>query len=309
MSGAGAEERWLELLRRLRHIELGAREASEHLFAGAYHSAFKGRGISFSEVREYVPGDEVRIIDWNVTARMNSPYVKVFEEEREIALMLVVDARHTMRFGTRSVTKFWYGVEVAALIGFSAVHTNDRVGLYVVGSREPVRLPPAKGHNHFYTLLRRLVRVRSACVWEGLSDVLRHLWNLLTKRAIVVLISDFYFDDDYQNALRMLASRHEVVGVRVYDPAEEHPPFLGGTYVWDGADSRVRALDSGTAGRGAVSALYRWYVEQCREAFRRAVADLVELSTTDDYMRILYTFFRQRARHRTLLLKEEKSAV
>lgn len=307
MSAADTHHRWQELLRRLRHIELRAREASRHLFAGVYHSAFKGRGISFSEVREYTAGDEVRIIDWNVTARMNSPYVKVFEEEREIAVVLVVDARHTMRFGSGELTKFWYGVEVAALVGFSAVYTNDRVGLYVVGSRQPVRLPPGKGHHHFYTMLRRLIRASPLHEWVGMQRALRHLWNLLSKRAIVVIISDFYFDEDYESAMRMLATRHEVVGIRVYDPAEEQPPFLGGIYIWDGTEPHyARVMDSGahTAQR-AVHTLYRWYVERCRSAFQGAVADLVELSTSDDYMRVLYSFFRRRARHRTLILKGE----
>ena len=214
-----------ELLKKVRKIEIKTRRLSDHIFGGEYHSTFKGRGMTFSEVRQYQFGDDVRSIDWNVTARYNEPYVKVFEEERELTMMLMVDVSGSELFGTSNQFKKEIVTEISATLAFSALQNNDKVGLILFSDEIELYIPPKKGKTHVLRIIRELLEFKPKSNKTNLAAALKFLTNVMKKKAIVFVLSDF-IDDDYQQTIRITVKKHDVTGIRVYDEREESIPNL-----------------------------------------------------------------------------------
>ena len=215
-----------ELLKKVRKIEIKTRRLSDNVFGGEYHSTFKGRGMTFSEVRQYQFGDDVRAIDWNVTARYNEPFVKVFEEERELTLMLVVDVSGSEAFGTKTQFKREILTEIAATLAFSALQNNDKVGLLLFSDQVELFIPPKKGRSHILRIIRELLEFRPLSFKTNISNALEFLSGILKKKAIVFMLSDF-MDKDYEKTLRIASKKHDFTGIRVFDPIEKRLPNLG----------------------------------------------------------------------------------
>ena len=215
-----------ELLKKVRKIEIKTRRLSDHIFSGEYHSSFKGRGMTFSEVRQYGYGDDVRSIDWNVTARYNEPFVKVFEEERELTMVLMVDVSGSEYFGTTKQFKRETITEISATLAFSAIQNNDKVGLLLFSDEIELFIPPKKGKPHVLRIIRELIEFHPKSKKTNITQALRYLSNVMKKKAIVFILSDF-MDDDYDNALKIVGRKHDVTGIRVFDKYEEEIPKLG----------------------------------------------------------------------------------
>jgi uncharacterized protein (DUF58 family) len=285
-----------EVIRRVRRLEIRTRRLVEESLAGSYHSVFKGRGMEFAEVREYVPGDDVRTIDWNVSARNGHPFVKKFTEERELTVVLVVDASGSEHFGTSASTKMQMSAEISALLAFSAIRNNDRVGLLLFTDRTELFLPPRKGREHGLRVLRELLTIRPQGHGTRIGRALEYLQRVVTKRAVVFLLSDFE-DEEFERTLRVVAQKHDVVAIAVSDPREHELPPVGLLSVEDPETRERGVLDAGSA---AVRRIYREYAERTnallRDGVRRAGVDLLELSTGEPYDIPLVRFFRERAR-------------
>ncbi len=283
-----------DLIRKVRLIELKTRGLSNHIFSGEYHSAFKGRGMAFSEVREYVPGDEVRAIDWNVTARLGHPYVKVFEEERELTVMLVADVSGSGDFGTVHQPKRELITEACATIAFSAIQNNDKVGLILFSDRIELFIPPKKGRGHILRIVRELLQLKPVGRGTDVTGALKYLNNVIKKRSIAFLISDL-MDTGYEDALKIANRRHDLVALRTTDPREEELPSMGlvqfidpetGEFLW--VNTRNRAM------REHYRAQALKHQARTREALRRAGVDHAVISTRDGYVRPLMNLFRRR---------------
>jgi uncharacterized protein (DUF58 family) len=288
-----------EVIRKVRHLEIRTRRLVEESLAGSYHSMFRGRGIEFAEVREYSLGDDVRTIDWNVSARMGHPFVKKFTEERELTVVLVVDVSGSGRFGTDASTKMDLAAEIAALLGFSAIRNNDRVGLLLFTDRVEQYLPPRKGRQHALRVLREVLTAQPEGRGTRIGGALEFLQRVVRKRAVVFLISDFQ-DEGYERVVRVVARKHDLVAVSITDPREESLPEVGLVGVVDPETGAVGVLDAGS------SAVRRAYADQARRfratvrgTLRRAGIDLLELSTGSSYQARMTRFFRERARRAT----------
>lgn len=285
-----------EILRQIRRLQLKARRAVENLLGGEYHSVFKGAGIAFEEVREYQPGDDIRSIDWNVTARMGHPFVKRFIEERELTVMLVVDASASLRFGSRQQQKREVVAELAAVLAFSAVANNDRVGLIQLTDRVENFLPPHKGTRHVLRLIRDILFFQPEQRRTSLRSGLDYLNRVLRRRVIVFLLSDF-LDADYDQAYKRAGRRHDLVAVRISDPREETLPSVGLVELEDAETGRHLLVD--TSNR-QVRSQFETQARQRREEFRRlaraAGTDVVEVSTDGKHFDALLQFFRMRER-------------
>ncbi|MFP2963868.1 DUF58 domain-containing protein [Myxococcus sp. 1LA] len=285
-----------DLIRRIRKLEIRTRKVVSDMLAGQYHSVFKGRGMAFSEVRQYQPGDEIRIIDWNVTARMDEAYVKVFTEERELTVMLVVDVSASKEFGSRERTKSEIAAEVAAQIAFSAIANNDRVGLILFSDRVEKVVPPRKGRTHVLRLVSDILTYQPAGKGTDLAVGLNYLTQVAKRKAVTFLISDFQARD-YEKPLRLVGRKHDLVPVVVADPLEEAFPRLGlvdmedpetgERFVVDTSDPRVR----GRFARAMQAAR-----DERRKLFKKLELDHVELRAGDDHGKSLANFFRARAR-------------
>jgi uncharacterized protein (DUF58 family) len=285
-----------EVIRKVRRLEIRTRRLVDESLAGSYHSVFRGRGMEFAEVREYVPGDDVRTIDWNVSARSGQPYVKKFTEERELTVVIVADVSGSEHFGTGPSTKHGVSAEIAALLTFSAIRNNDRVGLLLFTDRVEQFLPPRKGREHGLRVLRELLAVEPAGRGTRIADALGYLQRVVTKRAVVFLISDFQ-DSEYERVLRVVSQKHDVVAISVSDPREAVLPSVGLIGLEDPETGKRSVLDSGSA------RVRREYEERAlrhqaglREGVRRAGVELLQLSTGEPYDRPLVRFFRERAR-------------
>ncbi len=288
-----------ELLARLRRVEIRARGLSHQIFAGEYHSAFKGRGMAFSEVREYRYGDDVRNIDWNVTARFNQPYIKVFEEERELTVMLLVDVSGSRLFGTELLTKKNVMTEVAAILAFSAIQNNDKIGVILFSDRVEQFIPPKKGRKHILRIIWELMSFQPTGKQTDVGGALRYLTNAIRKRCTTFLLSDFL---DYEgealrftDALNIASNKHDMVGLRVYDPREVTLPNVGLLRLGDAETGRTCWIDSGDAGfraRYHEAAVQR--ESDLQRAFLRAGVDWVNISTAEDYVYPLVKLFKQR---------------
>ncbi len=283
-----------ELLKKVRKIEIKTRSLSKHIFAGEYHSAFKGRGIAFSEVREYQYGDDIRSIDWNVTARFNHPYVKVFEEERELTVMLLVDVSGSQDFGTRGGTKRDLITEVAAVLAFSAIQNNDKVGVIFFSDRVEKFIPPKKNRKHILHIIRELIELQPESRLTDLREPLRYLTNAIKKRSIAFLVSDF-LGPSPGDSLRIASNKHDVVALRIVDPREKELPAVGLMRVRDAETGEERWIDTSLA---SVRENYRkWQEEREKELlgiFRQSGVDHVDLMTGVDYIRPLVQLFKRR---------------
>ncbi|NSL89083.1 DUF58 domain-containing protein [Chitinophaga solisilvae] len=284
-----------EILKKVRQIEIKTKGLTNHIFAGEYHSAFKGRGMSFSEVRDYHFGDDVRSIDWNVTARFNHPFVKVFEEERELTVMLLVDMSESSAFGTKKQDKRSLITELCAVLAFSAIKNNDKVGVIFFSDGMEKYIPPKKGKSHILFIIRELLSYTPKRKGTNIKETLRFFNNATKKRSIVFVLSDF-LSANYQDALNIAAKRHDVVGVQVYDQRDRELPPVGLIQVADAETGATQWVD--TADRRV-----RQYYEQqflqhaqyCKNAFMKSGAELVTIRTDEDYVKALQTFFLNRA--------------
>lgn len=289
-----------ELLRKIRGIEIRSRRLVNSLFLGEYHAVFRGRGMEFSEVREYQPGDDVRTIDWNVTARMGVPYVKKFVEERELTVMLVVDVSASAAFGSAGQSKREVAAEVGALLALAAVRNNDRVGLLAFTDRVERYVPPRKGSRHVLRVIRELLYLQPTGRRTRISAAADFLQGVLRRRSVIFLISDFQ-DQGYDTALRVLARRHDVTAIAVHDPREFELPPVGLVEVEDAETNERRLVDTA---HPRVRALYAARAAAQREERRRLLSaisiDQVELSTGASYVEPLAAYFRRRAGRRTV---------
>ena len=285
-----------ELIKRIRKLEISTRKIVSDLLAGQYHSVFKGRGMAFSEVRQYQPGDEIRIIDWNVTARMNDAYVKVFTEERELTVMLVVDVSASQEFGSRSRSKAEVCGEIAAQIAFSAIANNDRVGLILFSNRVEKVIPPKKGRKHVLRVVSDILSHRPASKGTDLSVGLNYLSRVAKRGAVTFLISDF-LAANFETSLRIVSRKHDLVPVMLTDPLEDAFPSIGLVELEDPESGRRALVDTSERGvlRGYRSAMLSRR-EGLRTLFKKLELEHVELHAGEEYAAALARFFRARAR-------------
>jgi len=284
-----------ELLKRVRKVEIKTRSLSKHIFSGEYHSAFRGRGMSFSEVRSYQYGDEVRDIDWNVTARTGEPHIKVFEEERELTIMLLVDISRSVHFGTRDSWKNEWMAELSAVLGFSALQNNDKVGLILFTDKIEMYIPPQKGRQHLLRIIRELLYFEPVNRKTDLNVPLEYLTNVIKKKCIAFVLSDF-ISRPYETTLKLAAKRHDVVGMHVYDPAEVMLPDAGILHMRDPESGKMMIVDTGDLSvTAAFSNTYMERFNQFKEQFKRAKCDTMSLSTDQSYIQELHRFFKRRA--------------
>ena len=285
-----------ELLRRVRQIEIRSRRLVNHLFSGTYQAVFRGRGMEFSDVREYQPGDEVRMIDWNVTARLNEPFVKRFVEERELTLMLVVDLSRSQAFGSAGPTKREVAAEIAAVLALSALRHNDKVGLVTFTDRIETVIPAKKGLRHALRIVRELLFRRSQGRGTNVTQAVEYVTNMLHRRSIIFLLSDFQ-DQGYERVLRVAGRRHEIIAVTATDPRELELPNAGLIEVEDAKTGESVLVDTGNkklrARNAARAAALR---DERRRALRQAGIDLIEVSTAESYVVPLLAYFNCRAR-------------
>lgn len=284
-----------EILKRVRRLEIKTRGLSNHIFAGEYHSAFKGRGMSFSEVREYAVGDDVKAIDWNVTARFRTPFVKVFEEERELTVMLVVDVSGSSLFGTSQRLKRELITEIAAVLAFAAATNNDKVGVIFFSDKVEQFIPPKKGRSHILRIIRELIAFEpSSRSGTQVSAGLDYLNNALKKRTITFLLSDLV-SAPYDAALQLAARKHDLVGIQVYDRYDSELPDAGLVQVRDAETGAQTWIDSSDkAVRNAYGLAFRDQQQYNRLAFRKTGASLMSMRTDEDYVKVLQGFFKGR---------------
>jgi uncharacterized protein (DUF58 family) len=284
-----------ELLKKVRKIEIKTRRLSDHIFGGEYHSTFKGRGMTFSEVRQYQFGDDVRNIDWNVTARYNEPYVKVFEEERELTMMLVVDISGSGLFGTRNSFKKDIITEIAATLAFSATQNNDKIGLILFTDAIELYIPPKKGRSHVLRIIRELLEFEPKSQKTDISQALKFLSQVMKKKAIVFLLSDF-LAEDYQHTLKITSGRHDLTGIRIYDAREEEIPNLGIVQMQDEETNKKIWVDTSSgAVRKNYSKYYRDRVDYFQESFRKSGAGNISTRVDESYVKKLLGYFKARA--------------
>lgn len=287
-----------EILRRVRRIEIATRGLVNDVFSGEYQSVFKGRGMSFAEVREYQYGDDIRSIDWNVTARSGSPHVKIYEEERELTVFLLVDASGSGDFGTRERFKNELAAELCALIAFSAIRNNDKVGLIIFSDRIEKFVPPRKGSRHVLRVVREIVYRRPESAGTDIRRALEHFTRIQRRRATAFLVSDF-LGRGYERALAVAARKHDVVAVRIRDERERELPRVGLLELEDAETGERMLLDTSSA---AFRERFRSLVAERRQAFERMLTkrevDLVDVRTGEGYVRPLMNFFRERMRRR-----------
>lgn len=283
-----------ELLKKVRLVELKTRGLSDHIFSGEYHSAFKGRGMTFSEVREYSHGDEVRTVDWNVTARFGHPFVKVFEEERELTVMLIADLSGSGEFGTENRLKRDLITEVCATIAFSAIQNNDKTGLILFTDRVEKFIPPKKGRSHTLRIIRELIEFKPQHKGTDVAGSLKFLNNVIKKRSIAFLISDL-MDQGYDDALKIANRKHDLVVLRTSDPREQELPNVGLVQFTDPESGDTRWVDTGNK---RIRAFYRAealkHQARTREILRRAGVDSAVIGTREGYVRPLMNLFRRR---------------
>jgi uncharacterized protein (DUF58 family) len=284
----------IELLKKVRRIEIKTRGLSRHIFAGEYHSAFKGRGIAFSEVREYQYGDDIRSIDWNVTARFNHPYVKVFEEERELTVMLMIDVSGSGNFGTKVAFKRDIMTEVAAVLSFSAIFNNDKIGVIFFSDRVEKFIPPMKGRKHILRIIRELLDFRSGSSNTSLDEPLRFLTNAIKKRCTTFIISDFLVPD-FEEALRIASNKHDIVALKFFDPLEQNLPDVGLVKVADSESGEEKWIDTSSASaRNAYNNWWNKHMEMIKNIFKRCGVDSAEMRTDLDYVKPLIKLFESR---------------
>jgi uncharacterized protein (DUF58 family) len=285
-----------ELLKKVRQLEIRTRGLVNQVFSGEYHSVFKGRGMAFSEVREYQLGDDVRTIDWNVTARFDHPFVKIFEEERELTVMLLVDLSGSQFFGSQGQLKRDIAVEISAILTFSAMKNGDKVGVMLFSDQIEKFVPPRKGQSHALRIVRELISFEPRRTATSIKSALEYLNHVLKKRSIVFVISDF-LDSDYETALRIAGKRHDLIGVRLIDPREQELPKVGLVTFRDAETGAQRWVDTANPQVTAAYRAYRRSVEDSRRStFIKAKLDSIDVRLDKPYMKPLVDFFRLRER-------------
>jgi len=290
-----------ELLKKVRKIEIKTRGLSKNIFAGEYHSAFKGRGMAFSEVREYQYGDDIRSIDWNVTARFNHPYIKVFEEERELTVMLLVDVSNSRVFGTQTQLKKNLITEISAVLSFSAIQNNDKIGVILFSDKIEKFIPPKKGRSHILRIIRELIEFTPENNGTNISEALRYLTNAIKKRSTAFIISDFIDENPetgvprFDEAIRIASRKHDVIALKIYDKREQEIPPVGiirmkdaetGEYAW--VDTSSQSL------RDNYSKWYKQMENNLNDTFVRAGVDYVSIATDQDYVKPIVNLFKKR---------------
>ena len=284
------------IIKKVRKIEIKARGLSQQMFSGEYHSAFKGRGMAFSEVREYQYGDDVRNIDWNVTARLAHPYVKIFEEEREMTVMLLVDVSGSGRFGTQGQFKEELAAEVAATLAFSAIANNDKVGVILFSDRIEKFIPPKKGRQHILRIIRELITFRPQSNGTDIAQALGYFSNVIKRRCTAFLLSDFFSPAPYAEALKIAASKHDLVALRLVDRREEHLADLGLMKLYDPESTETLWVDTGSANvRRVVDARAAQQAEETARTMRRYGIDMATLHTGEDVVKPLLTLMKKRS--------------
>lgn len=283
-----------ELLKKVRKIEIKTKGLSKHIFSGEYHSAFKGRGMSFSEVRNYQYGDDVRNIDWNVTARTGDPHVKIFEEERELTVMLLIDMSRSSFFGTVNQLKNEILTEICAVLAFSAIQNNDKVGVIFFSDRVEKFIPPKKGRQHILRIIRELIDFEPTGHGTDMRSTLEYFNNVVKKRCICFLLSDF-LTENYEAPLRIVARKHDLIGVHLVDPREEELPNIGLIRALDAESGQMRWID--TASKRIRAEYAQWYTDHSqyfKRVFLRSGADTVTIRTNESYVNALLRFFQRR---------------
>ncbi len=284
-----------ELLKKVRKIEIKTRGLSQNIFAGEYHSAFKGRGMTFAEVREYQYGDDIRDIDWNVTARQNHPYVKVYEEERELTVMLLVDVSGSRNFGAVGVEKREMIAEIAATLAFSAIQNNDKIGVMFFSDKIEKFIPPKKGRKHILFIIRELLNFQPGNRGTDISKALQYLTDAIKKRCTTFLISDYINVDNYYKALSIANNKHDVTAIQVYDKRDAQLPDVGLMKIKDLETGREQWIN--TSSSKVRQAHNKWWYErqqQMIETMRRCRVDIASIATDEDYVKALMGLFQKR---------------
>ncbi|MBN2669056.1 MAG: DUF58 domain-containing protein [Bacteroidales bacterium] len=284
-----------ELLKKVRKIEIKTRGLSNQIFAGEYHSAFKGKGMTFSEVREYQYGDPIKGIDWNVTARFNHPFVKIFEEEREMTVMLLVDVSASKMFGTHMQLKRDLITEVAAVLSFSAIANNDKIGVIFFSDQVERYIPPQKGKKHILRIIRDLIEFTPEHKGTNISEALRFYTNVIKKRSTGFILSDF-IDQDFNTALKIANNKHDVIALRVFDRHEKSLPDVGLIQGLDAETGQKKWIDTSSKEvRNAYNNWWKKYTEELQTVFSKNGVDAIDLETGRDYVRSLITLFKHRS--------------
>ena len=283
-----------ELLQKVRKIEIKTRRLSDHIFGGEYHSTFKGRGMTFSEVRQYQFGDDVRNIDWNVTARYSEPYVKVFEEERELTLMLIADVSGSEFFGTDQQFKSEIVTEIAATLAFSALQNNDKIGLILFSDEIELYIPPKKGKSHVLRIIRELLEFKPKSKKTDIAQALKFLSNVMKKKAIVFVLSDF-IADDYKDTIKIASRRHDITGIRIYDQREEEIPSLGVVQMEDEETGELLLVNTTSKKvRNNYAKFYKDKVSYYKATFSKSGAGVIDVRTDESYVKKLLGYFKRR---------------
>ncbi len=283
-----------ELLKKVRRIEIKTKRLSNHIFGGEYQSAFKGHGMAFSEIRQYQFGDDIRNIDWNVTARYNEPYIKIFEEERELTLLLMVDVSGSQFFGTDGGFKQEIITEIAATLAFSATTNNDKVGLLLFSDRIEKFIPPKKGRSHVLWIIRDLLEFKPTGVQTDINQAVRYIQNMMKKQAIVFILSDF-MAEDYESALKVMGNKHDLTGIRVYDRRETEMPNLGMVNMRDAETGEFMLVNTGSAAvRQNYATYYRRRVQYYEQAFTKSQGGRMSLQVGESYVKKLLGYFKRR---------------
>ena len=285
-----------ELLKKVRKIEIKTKGLSQNIFAGEYHSAFKGRGMTFSEVREYQYGDDIRDIDWNVTARHNKPYIKVYEEERELTVMLLVDVSGSRRFGAVGIEKREMIAEIAATIAFSAIQNNDKIGIIFFSNKIEKFIPPQKGKKHILFIIRELLNLEPSNNGTDISMALRYLADALKKRCTTFLISDFIDQNDYSKAMTIASNKHDLIAIQVYDKRETTLPNVGLIQIEDLETGEKQLIDASS--KSTRNAFSKWWYDRQQkmiDTMNKSKVDLASVSTDENFVKSLMSLFKNRS--------------
>ncbi len=285
-----------DIIKKVKKLEIISKKITTHLFTGEYHSAFKGKGMRFREVREYYHGDDVRFIDWNVSARFSHPFTKVFEEERELTVILLIDLSASALFGTMHSTKRNLITEIGAVLTFSAVNNNDKVGVIFFSDKVEKYIPPKKGKQHALYIVRELLTAQPKRTGTNISEALNFFSRSNLHKSIAFIMSDF-IDEQYEDKLRVMSSRHDVIGLKIYDKMDMQLPDIGMLEVEDLETGKIQWLDtSDTMVRYKYQQHFMQQSEHCKNVFKKSGADLLHLRTDEDYVKILQQFFIRRKR-------------
>jgi len=286
------------LLKKVRKIEIKTKGLSNHIFAGEYHTAFKGSGMTFSEVREYQSGDDIRSIDWNVTARYNAPFVKVFEEEREMTIILLIDVSGSFNFGTQSQLKREVATEIAALLSFSSINNNDKIGVIFFSDKIEKFIPPKKGKSHILRIIRELITFKSESKKTNLEEALIYFNNVIKKRSVCFILSDF-MDNDFDKSLKIARNKHDIIALRIHDEREEQLVNVGLIKVEDTETGNLKWVDSSNKTiRKEFRKNYLSFEKNIKQTLQNSDVDHIDIKTGKDYVKPLINFFKNRGRRK-----------